>query len=358
MQIKCNVLESSRLDLKREKYRFNLLVMSLVFILLVSMIVSVGLGPVFIDTRTVWDIIFNKITGANNMGNWTQVQENIVWTIRLPRIILGGLVGAGLALTGVTMQALVRNHLADPYILGVASGASTTATLSILFGAFSIFGQYALSVSAFIGAGFSIVIVYVLSRVGGKIQITQLLLSGVAISMVMSATTNLITMLAPNTMGLKSAQFWLLGSLAGSRWSYLSVPAVVIISCMIYLVIHYRTLNAMLMGDEAAKTLGVDISKFQKMLILVTSLLAGAIIAVSGSIGFVGLMIPHITRLIIGSDHAKVLPISSLLGGIFIIWMDVIARIVIAPEELPIGIITAFCGGPFFIWLLRRNARN
>lgn len=326
---------------------------------LVSIILAIGIGPVSIHPLTVSKIIMSKLPFLSDSieYNFSRLDENIVWGLRLPRVLLGMIVGASLAVTGVAMQALVRNHLADPFILGVSSGASATATLGMLFGAFSFLGTYALSISAFIGAALTIILVYSISRVKGRINITQLLLTGVAIAMIMDAITNFITLSAPNALGLHNASFWMSGSLAGAKWGYLKLPLVVSLLCLTVLMVNYRALNALLLGDETAGTLGINVRRTQKVLILVASLLAGVTIAVSGSIGFIGLMVPHMTRLLIGSDHKRVLPVSALLGGILVIWTDVAARIIIAPEELPIGILTALFGGPFFIFLLKRKAR-
>jgi iron complex transport system permease protein len=268
------------------------------------------------------------------------------------------IVGASLAVTGVTMQALVRNQLADPFILGVSSGAAAAATLGMLFGAFSFLGTYSLSISAFIGSAVTIIFVYIISRVRGRINITQLLLSGVAISMIMDGITRIITLSAPNALGLHNATFWMSGSLAGAKWAYLTLPLVTLLVCMSVLMIHYRALNLLLLGDESAGALGINVGRMQKMLVLVASLMAGVTIAVSGTIGFVGLMVPHFTRLLVGADHRKVLPIAALLGGILVVWVDVAARMVLAPEELPVGILTAIIGGPLFIFLLKRRTKE
>lgn len=336
----------------------------IIFILLLgsigSIILAIGLGPVSVHPATVLNVIISKLpflSDNSSADRFTLLEENIVWGLRLPRVLLGMIVGASLAVTGVAMQALVRNHLADPFILGVSSGASATATLGMLFGAFSFFGTYALSISAFIGAATTIIIVYTISRVKGRINITQLLLTGVATAMVMDAVTSFITLSAPNALGLHNASFWMSGSLAGAKWGYLKIPLVVSLLCLTVLMVNYRALNALLFGDETAGALGINVRRTQKMLILVASLLAGVTIAVSGSIGFIGLMVPHMTRLLIGSDHRRVLPVSALLGGILVVWTDVAARIIIAPEELPIGILTALIGGPFFIWLLKRKSQ-
>lgn len=344
----------------RDQPNMKIIIAILLLINILSIILAIGIGPVSVPADTVIKIILSKLPFLTDYidQNWELVDENIVWGLRFPRVLLGMIVGASLAVTGVAMQALVRNHLADPFILGVSSGASATATLGMLFGIFSFFGRYALSISAFIGAAATIIIVYSISRVRGRINITQLLLSGVAIAMIMEAITNVITLSAPNALGLHNAAFWMSGSLAGAKWGYLTLPFIVIIFCMVLLMTNYRALNALLLGDETAGTLGVNVGRMQKLLILIASLLAGVTIAVSGSIGFIGLMVPHISRLLIGSDHKKVLPISALLGGILVIWTDVVARMVIAPEELPIGLLTAIIGGPFFIWLLKRNSRT
>lgn len=327
---------------------------------LVSIILATGLGPVSVAPDHTAGILVSRIPGIGGMVDsfWTQLEENVVWGLRFPRVLLGMVVGASLAVTGVAMQALVRNHLADPFILGVSSGAAATATLGMLFGAFTFFGAYALSISAFIGAAFTIILVYGISRVRGRINITQLLLSGVAVSMVMDAVTKIITLSAPNALGLHNATFWMSGSLAGAKWGYLTLPFAAILICMAALMVNHRSLNALLLGDETAGTLGINVARTQKLLVLAASLMAGTTIAVSGSIGFVGLMVPHVTRLLVGSDHKRVLPVSALLGGILVVWADVAARLVIAPEELPVGILTALVGGPFFIWLLKRNSKG
>lgn len=327
---------------------------------LLSIIFAIGLGPVSVSPSNVARIILSRVPFLTEYipKTWTQLEENIVWGLRFPRVLLGMIVGASLSMTGTAMQALVRNHLADPFILGVSSGAAATATLAMLFGVFSFLGTYALSISAFLGAAITIILVYTLSRVRGRLNITQLLLSGVAVSMIMDAITKIITLSAPNALGLHNAAFWMSGTLAGAKWAYLTLPFVTIIICMVILLVNYRALNALLLGDEAAGTLGVNVKRTQKVLILVSSLMAGTTIAVSGTIGFVGLMVPHISRLFIGADHKRVLPVCALLGGILVVWVDVAARMVIAPEELPLGLLTAVFGGPFFIWLLKKNNKE
>ena len=327
---------------------------------IVSMVTAAGLGPVSVSPGETVRILLGRIPliGGTIPETWEPLEQNIILGLRLPRVCLGMVVGASLAVCGVTMQALVRNELADPFILGVSNGATAFATLGMLFGAFSFLGTYSLSISAFIGSAVTIIFVYTISRVRGRIYITQLLLSGVAISMIMDGVTNVITLSAPNALGLHNAEFWMAGSLAGARWAYLTLPLAVLVLCMLVLMLNYRGLNLLLLGDESAGALGVNVRRLQKLLVIVASLMAGVTIAVSGSIGFVGLMVPHFTRMIVGGDHKKVLPVSALLGGILVVWVDVAARTVIAPEELPVGILTAIIGGPIFIWMLKRSNRG
>lgn len=341
------------------KLSFKTILILLSMVLLLTILLSVGLGSTQISLTKTIDILFDAVTGRSIFrSDFSIVEQNTILYLRLPRVLLGAIVGSSLAVCGVSMQALVRNRLADPFILGVSSGASAFATLDMVFGAFAFLGTYRLSLSAFLGALCTIIIVYILSLKRGRIQITQLLLCGVAVSMIMDGFTRMITLSAPNALGMHNAEFWMSGSLAGAKWEYLTLPLVTMLLCIIYLLIHYRTLNVLLLGESVAPTLGVDVKTMQKKLILISSLLAGVTIAVSGSIGFVGLMCPHFSRLLAGSDHKKVLLLSAILGAILVVWTDVAARMLFAPEELPIGILTAIFGGPIFIILLKRRGRG
>lgn len=353
-----NIVKNLRF--KNRKRNLKLMMGILLVGILVTIILATGLGPVSIAPTSTIKIVLHQIPwiGDNIPVTWEAVEQNIVLGLRLPRVCLGLIVGASLAVCGVTMQALVRNNLADPFILGVSNGAAAFATLGMLFGTFAFLGTYYLSISAFLGAAVTIVFVYVISRVRGRINVTQLLLSGVAISMIMDGITSIIKLGAPNALGLHNAEFWMSGSLAGAKWAYLGLPLLVLVGCMIVLMINYRGLNLLLLGDEAAGTLGINVRRIQKLLVFIASLMAGVTIAVSGTIGFVGLMVPHFTRLLVGGDHKKVLPISALLGSLLVVWVDVAARMMIAPEEIPVGILTAIIGGPIFIWLLKSNRKE
>jgi len=330
---------------------------TLVLLLIVSMTLAVMIGSVSITPLYVWKVIFSKIPIFSNLieGDWSRSQEIIIWQIRVPRVMLAAIVGAGLAVAGAAVQALVRNSIADPYILGISSGATVGATAVIILGAFSFLGIYALSIAAFLGSFIAMVLVFLLSRVGGRISIFRLLLAGMAVSFILSAISNFMLMMSKEEGGIKAVMYWMLGSLAGAKWGNIFIPAIIFVIVFVLLWLHYRQLNLLLLGEEAAVTLGVHLQQFRIQLIVLVSLLTGVLVAVSGSIGFVGLIIPHIVRLLVGSNYKYVIPISALLGAVFLVWADAIARVLIAPEEMPIGIITAFCGGPFFIWLLRRN---
>lgn len=339
---------------------FNTVYMLLISFSILSILISVCLGSVTVAPLHTLGIILRALT--NNLidiaGGVSLVEERIIMELRLPRVLLGFVVGASLATAGVAMQAMVRNELADPFILGVSSGGSCFATLGMIFGVFSFLGNYALPISAFLGAACSIIIVYLISRVNGKVVITQLLLSGVVVAMIFEGITKVITISAPNALGLHNAEFWMSGSLANTKWSFLTLPTITMIICIIYLLINYRMLNALLLGESAASTIGINVRYSQKSLILVTSLLAGVTISVSGTIGFVGLICPHFSRLLVGGDHRKILPLSALIGGILVVWTDVLARTLIAPEELPLGVLTSILGGPFFIIMLKRNRKH
>lgn len=334
--------------------RVSLYVLLLSAVLLVSMVGAILVGSVGITPALIIDVLMFKI-GFISEPIATKAQQIIVWDIRVPRILLAAIVGAGLAISGAAIQALVKNSIADPYILGVSSGASVGATAVILLGAFSALGIYALSVAAFAGAIIAVTMVFLLAKVNGRTSVMRLLLAGIAVSMVFSAMTNFMLMMSKEQGGIQAVMHWMLGSLAGAKWSNILVPFIVFSIVFFLLSCSYRQLNALLLGEETATTMGVNIEAFRIFIIILVSLLTGVVVAVSGSIGFVGLIVPHIVRMLVGSNYKVVLPFSALVGAIFIVWADMVARIAIAPEEMPIGIVTALCGGPFFIWMLRRQ---
>jgi len=326
----------------------------LLLLLLVSITFGVSLGPVPIPVANVWGIAADRL-GLLTGGEWPTAQVNIVWLIRFPRVLLAAFVGGGLAVVGVTLQALVRNPLADPFLLGITSGASVGAVLAIGVGFFAFAGVYGVSVGAFAGALLAFVIVFVMAHRGGRITPTRLILAGVAVAYVFGGITSFITLTSENRLLAGQVLSWTLGSLARATWADLTLPAFCLLIGSLYLTVQARSLNALLMGDESATGLGIDVARLRRRLFVVTSLITGVLVAVSGSIGFIGLVIPHLVRLFVGSDHRRVLPVALFVGSSFLIWVDVIARTAFAPIELPVGVITALFGGPFFLWLLWRQ---
>ena len=312
------------------------------------------LGPVQIPAGTVWGVIGHHL-GLVPAGDWTPAQEQIVWRLRLPRALLGAVVGAGLAVAGTVMQALVRNPLADPYLLGVSSGAATGAVLALATGLFMFAGVFQVPLAAFLGALLSMALVFSLARSRTQASPTRLILSGVAVASLFGGLTSLITLTAANRDLARSALDWLLGSLGGASWADLWLAAPVVLLMTAGLTTQARSLNALAFGDETALTLGLPVTSYRRWLFIVVSLLAAVIVSVSGTIGFVGLILPHVVRLMIEADHRAVLPLSALLGGVFLVGVDLLARTLWAPTELPLGVITSLLGAPFFLWLLHRQ---
>jgi iron complex transport system permease protein len=347
-------LSAAMRPLAASRGRFGALLAGLIGLLLLSITLAVMIGPVPLAPDLVWRVALHQIAPSLVTPDWQRFQQNIIWEIRFPRVLLACLVGGGLAVVGGTMQALVRNPLADPYLLGVSSGASLGAVAIMVLG-ISWFGIFSLSIAAFLGALFAFGAVYVLAHQGGRLATGRLILAGVAVAYVLTALTNVLIYTADNAELVKNVLFWMLGGLGGARWEYLGLPALALAFGTLYLTMQARSLNALSVGEETAATLGVDTSRFRQQIFALASLLTGTLVAVSGGIGFVGLMLPHILRLLVGADHGRLLPVAALAGAIFLIWVDVVARMVVAPQELPIGIITALLGAPFFLWLMRQS---
>jgi iron complex transport system permease protein len=320
--------------------------------LVASMVMAVGIGPVAIPFGEVWRTLLAELAGDGAGGP----RAVIVTQIRFPRVLLAAVVGAGLAVSGVAVQALVRNPLADPYILGVSAGAAFGAIAVIVLG--GAFGSLSIPVAAFAGALLTFLVVFLLARRGGRLSPLRLILVGVAMAALLNAATNFVVISSPDNAQLRSALFWLLGGVAGARFSWLVAPTLALVCVSGYLLAHARTLNCLSLGDETATTLGVDVDRFRRALVALVALLVGCVVAVSGAIGFVALMLPHAGRLLVGPNHRRLVPVAGLLGAVFLVWVDVGARMLIRPAELPIGVVTAALGAPFFLWLLgRREAR-
>ncbi|MGO1271748.1 MAG: FecCD family ABC transporter permease [Pseudomonas helleri] len=332
--------------------RYALLLISLGALLLVSCVVSLGFGPARVPVDVVWHIVLNKVFGLGEVS-WSAGQEHIVWLIRVPRMLLGALVGAGLALIGAVLQAVTRNPLADPHLLGVTSGATLGAVIVVLHVG-EIVGLLTLPIAAFIGALLSMLLVLAIASRQGRLDSYRLLLCGVAVSFVMMAVANTLLFLGDHRAS-SAVLFWMLGGLGLARWELLAVPSAVVLLGLFLLLGMARPLNALMAGEQTAVTLGLNARNVRLKVFLIASLMTGVLVAISGSIGFVGLMIPHIARRLVGAEHRRLLPVSALLGSVFLVWVDVAARTLIAPEDLPIGVATAAIGGLFFIGLMRKR---
>ena len=332
-------------------------ILIMVLILCVSIVISIILGSVDIELKDIAGFLANKFSGRRVVEvTWDKSIESIVWDIRFPRVFVAFFVGAGLTLCGIIMQALTKNTLADPYVLGISQGASAGAVFMIMYGSLFFYGPYGTMLGAFIGAVISIIIALNISKIRNKITATQLILAGIAVAALFGAATNLmIYMQRTGSDKVKTAQYWMMGSLSGSTWERLLYVSITFLLCFIVIYSIRKMLDAMLLGDDVAMTLGVNTSKLKIIMILVATLLTGVIVSISGVIGFVGLTIPHITRSIVGSKHTRLIPAATLVGGTFLVVADVISRVVISPEELPIGVVSAFFGAPLFLYLIKKS---
>jgi iron complex transport system permease protein len=328
---------------------------ALVGVLAVSIVAGVALGPVSIPFDVTVELLWAAFTGGTIPAELAG-QYHIVWDIRLPRVLLAAVVGAGLSAVGVAMQAMVRNALADPYVLGISSGASVGAVAVATLGVLSSFGVYAMSAAAFCTALGASVLVFFVARTSRGLTPLRLVLTGTALGYGFSAVAMLLVFQAPRGDASRAAMLWLLGSLGGATWQSLPLATAVTGLGIAYLLRKARPLNALAMGDETATTLGVPVQRLRTRLFLITAAMTAVLVAVSGAVGFVGLMLPHLTRMVVGADHRKVLPLVPLAGAGFLVWVDVAARMLAAPEELPLGVITAALGVPCFIFLMRRRA--
>ena len=331
----------------------------LIVLLILSIIIGIGLGPVSIRFSDVYRVMFHRLSGIFTgqtapLESIRESTQNIVWFLRAPRVLLGALIGAALTLSGVGMQAFTKNPLAEPYVLGISSGASLGAVLAMLLGvSVPVLGKLSVSMGAFAGALVSILLVYLLAKSRGSVTPIRLILVGVAVSAMFQAFTNYIVYTAPDDAAVREATFWMLGGLGSAEWEDLPLLLCLVPPAFLLMLALSKSLNAMMMGDSSAITLGVNLNVVRNLLIVVTALLTASSVAVSGCIGFVGLVIPHLIRSVVGPDHRKLIPISTLTGAIFLIWVDVGARMVKPPAELPIGILTAFLGAPLFLWMIR-----
>lgn len=320
-------------------------------VLVAGLAVSVGAVPV--PLATVWGVVLDRFVPGLVTPDWTAGHASIVWEIRFPRVVLAGLVGAGLGLVGAALQAVTRNPLADPHLLGISSGGAFGAIAALLHTGLFL-GMLTVPLMAFAGALGATVLVLGVARLAGATSADRLVLAGVAVSFVIMACANILIFLG-DPRATHTVVFWMLGGLGHAQWSHLVWPLAVLVPCGLWLRTQAGRLDAMSLGDETAASLGIEVGRFRLTVFVVAALITGAMVAFSGLIGFVGLMMPHLVRLMIGGDNARVLPASALAGALFLICADAGARVAMAPEDLPIGVVTGLTGGLFFIWMMARR---
>jgi len=331
-------------------------ILGLLVLLGVMVAFATTVGSVQIPFLTTSSILLSKLPFVDMNPTWTSSLETIILEIRLPRIILAGLVGAALAIAGATYQGLFRNPLADPYLIGVAQGAALGAIVGFLLPVTWLgIGFATVPLFAFIGALLSVAVVYTLARVGKVMPVTTLILAGVALGAFLASIVSYLIITSEEQ--IHGIMFWLMGSFALTQWSEVKFVLPYVVVGVGVLLIYARSLNVMQLGEEQAQQLGIDVEKLKLILLTAATLVTAAAVSFVGIIGFVGIIIPHAVRLIWGPDHRFLLPLSVLVGAIFLILADIAARTILAPSEVPIGVITAFCGAPFFLYLLRRRTK-
>ncbi|MGD0057143.1 MAG: iron chelate uptake ABC transporter family permease subunit [Methanomassiliicoccales archaeon] len=317
----------------------------LVLFLFATVVLALCIGPVGISVDEIIRILFG--------GNASWSHRTIILNIRLPRVLLGGLVGASLAIAGAAMQGLFRNPMASPYVLGISSGAAFGASLSIVLGFSIVSGLFAVPAMAFIFAFITLVLVYSIAKTNGRVPVDTLLLAGIAMAAFFTALVSFMKYVAGEQ--LSSIVFWMMGGLWDARWDFFVFTLPMVAVGVALILIFSRDLNVLMIGEENAVNLGVNVPLARNVVLVASSLVTAAAVSVSGVIAFVGLIVPHMMRLLVGPDNRILLPASCLVGAMFMIWTDTLARTIIAPEELPVGIITAILGAPFFLYLLKRR---
>ncbi|MBN1051840.1 iron ABC transporter permease [Clostridium botulinum] len=340
-----------------KKKVFLFWVISLSIILVGTIVAAIAIGSTYIEPGEVYKVLLSKLTNGEVYSDVGSVMtQNIIWEIRLPRVLLGAICGAGLAICGVLMQCVTKNPIAEPYILGISSGASCGAVFVIVLGGMSSIGINSVGAGAFVGSLISGILVFVIgTQMGKTTSTTRLVLSGMAISTIFSALTNLLIYSAENSNQAKSALFWTVGSLGGAKWEVLLFPFIILVVVIIGALVMSKSLDILLLGDDSAIILGINIKLIKSIILILATLLTSALVSITGAIGFIGLVVPHICRTITGSDHKKLIVLSSLIGAIFLIASDIIARGLFPPIEIPIGIITSLVGGPFFLYLISKK---
>ncbi len=337
------------------------MVLPLLFVgLLVALVFATAIGSVPINAGEIIKITLNSTGLFHFRQTWDAADEIIILQLRLPHVLGAALVGAALAVGGVLFQGLLRNPLADPYLIGISAGSGLGITIGFALPAsFVLFGFGQIAAFAFVGAIAAVVLVYWLARVGGRTPVVSLLLAGMVVTALMNAIQALLLYLYPGLqLRLRSVIGWLWGGVAVQDWSQVGIVALLILIGILLSLSLGSTLNALALGEEGAAYLGVNVERQKALLIAVASLLTATSVTIAGLVGFVGLVVPHALRLVIGPGHRLLLPASALGGALFLVIADLLARSLIAPSELPLGVLTALVGGPFFLYLLRRSGKD
>ncbi|MGX6968425.1 FecCD family ABC transporter permease [Corynebacterium sp. c7Ub_26] len=323
--------------------------------LFVSILFSITLGPLSGSMTDAWRVVAFKLGLSSTPEGVTLLEQNAIWELRMPRALLAAVAGAALAICGAVLQSLLRNGLADPYLLGISSGASAGAVVVVLTA--STAASFVMASGAFAGAlaAFSLVLLLAWAAGNGNHNI---ILAGVAITQLFSALTSFLIMFSADANTTRGVLFWMLGSLASSSWQTVALSAAIFAVSFVVLFCHSTALDAFTFGADSAASLGINVKRVRMVVIGVASLLAATIVSSSGAIGFVGLVLPHAARLIVGTGHRRVLPVSAALGAILLVWVDALGRTVAAPVEIPVGVITALVGVPLFITLLVKQGRG
>lgn len=325
-------------------------------LLLFSVVISLSLGSANLALSQVWGILLHQLPFLHSLidSNWPESAEQIILKVRLPRVFLAILVGACLSLAGAGFQGVLRNPLADPYTLGVASGSAVGAAFLILFGYHTIlFGKWTIPLVAFVTGLISLLVVLRLANVHGKFKLETIILSGVVVSAFLGSLVSFMVSMSDQVVN--EIVFWLMGSLALRGWSFTFVLMPYLAIGIVVLLSYGRTLNLFALGERQAAHLGVNIKRTRLVVLVVSTLITSAAVSIVGTVGFVGLVVPHLVRLIVGPDYRILLPLSVIFGAIYVLWADTIARTLLSPTEIPLGVVTAFLGAPFFAYLLRRN---
>ncbi|TQN28617.1 iron complex transport system permease protein [Haloactinospora alba] len=322
-----------------------------VALIALSIAVTITIGPAGISVSEVASVIVARLGGSES--GMSVIREGIVWDLRLPRTLLAALCGAGLGMCGAVMQSLLRNPLADPFVLGVSSGASTGAVLVVIVG---VGGTLSLSVGAFAGACLAFALVMLLSKVSGGTT-AKVILSGVAVMQLFSSLTSFIVFSSGTAEETRGVLFWLLGSLSGASWLDVAVCAGALTVAYLVFAARATALDAFAFGDDAAASLGVFVARARTLLLVAAALLTAVLVSACGAIGFVGLVLPHAARALVGPGHRFLLPTTALAGAVFMMWVDTVARALFEPQELPVGVMTSLIGVPVFVLILHRARR-